>query len=68
MEESTTGKAVAAAATGFGCVAWLAFGVVEVTALFATWGTGHFWAALFFPPYGLWITIAWIFGLPPFPL
>jgi hypothetical protein len=47
---------------------WLGFGVIELMALFATWGTGHFWAALFFPPYGLWVTLAWLVGLPPFPL
>ena len=53
---------------GLGCTAWLAFGVIELIALFATWGTGHFWAAIFIPPYGLWVTLAWIFGFPPFPL
>jgi hypothetical protein len=51
-----------------GCLVWAALGVVELVALFATWGTAHFWIALLFPPCGLWVTFAWLLGLPPFPL
>lgn len=68
MEDSRSDKTVDSATNGLCCLIWLGIGVVELLALLATWGTGHFWIALFFPPYGGWITIAWLFDLPPFPL
>lgn len=66
MNKGKAGDGLAHAGVSLFVVATVAFAVAEIIALFATWGTGHFWAALFIPPYGLWITIAWIFGLWPF--
>ena len=51
-----------------GCALYITFGVISLIALCATWGTGHLWAAIFRPPYTLYLTFAWLFGLPPFPI